>query len=809
MSPERLLQICVATLAVLGTVMFSMGQRYVGLPILALIVSFSSVYLTDIKGWLRLNTTVANIAGVVAVLFAVSDLRHLGEETRLLALANMLVYLQFVLLYRKKTVRIYWLLITLSLLQTAVATALNFDVNFGVILFVYTVFGVTALVLLFFHSEAVRFAVEQTADVHEGNAAVSREGVDRPTAWPLDLNQSELKGRIHDDSADNALDRKLVFFLAKTIVVTIVMTGFIFFAVPRLERAALTGPTVAQQHVAGASEQVELGALGEIIANPEAVMRVEFYDENGNSLHLQNEPLLRGVVFLEYENGAWQQDRRSDQTTFETEQQTVLAGGVRQRITIEPLDVNVLYAVYPVASIHPVLDVQFDERRRQLTRADAVRHTRFTYELLTLGIEHDRIRSVYPSSERVDFSRRNNRLMSMRNNDALEARLAQLAREQLAAAGIPDDDRYAQARALESFLRNPENFTYSLELPRRNPALDPIEQYLFETRQGHCEYSATALALLLRSVGIESRLVVGFKGGEWNRLGRFYQVRQWHAHAWVEAYLPPDQVPSEMKRLYGNWEDGAWLVLDPTPTSARAQQVEAMRGRFVIFRQISDYAAFLWSSYIIGMTATRQQEIIYAPLVDGAASLLRTVLDRNSWEQGWQTTTKFLRFQWQEWRRGELFSWRAGLAFIVVCLVLLSLFLATRFLVRRLIRWVTSRSAAARRHQGRQVAFYRRLEKILARRGVRRTSGQTQREFARTLTLSLADSDATLGVSRLASRVVDSFYRVRFGGHELDPGEQASVEQALTQLESALAVAGKRSNRSSANRGSSQPTKPR
>ena len=70
-----------------------------------------------------------------------------------------------------------------------------------------------------------------------------------------------------------------------------------------------------------------------------------------------------------------------------------------------------------------------------------------------------------------------------------------------------------------------------------DPNLDPVEDFLVNRKEGHCEYFASALALLLRSIDIPARMVNGFKGGDWNELTQTMNVRQKHAHSWVEAYV--------------------------------------------------------------------------------------------------------------------------------------------------------------------------------------------------------------------------------------------------------------------------------
>ena len=102
-----------------------------------------------------------------------------------------------------------------------------------------------------------------------------------------------------------------------------------------------------------------------------------------------------------------------------------------------------------------------------------------------------------------------------------------------AATGIAAD-----ARALESL---PPRFRpvqlHPADGCRSTADLDPVEDFLVNRKKGHCEYFASALALLLRSIDIPSRMVNGFKGGDWNELTETMNVRQKHAHSWVEAYI--------------------------------------------------------------------------------------------------------------------------------------------------------------------------------------------------------------------------------------------------------------------------------
>lgn len=91
------------------------------------------------------------------------------------------------------------------------------------------------------------------------------------------------------------------------------------------------------------------------------------------------------------------------------------------------------------------------------------------------------------------------------------------------------------AMAIERHFR--ENFKYSLT-PLQNGSDDKaLEHFIFTSKYGHCEYFATSMVLMLRSIGIPSRIVSGYSATTYNPVTGFYEVRRVDGHAWVEAYV--------------------------------------------------------------------------------------------------------------------------------------------------------------------------------------------------------------------------------------------------------------------------------
>ena len=101
---------------------------------------------------------------------------------------------------------------------------------------------------------------------------------------------------------------------------------------------------------------------------------------------------------------------------------------------------------------------------------------------------------------------------------------------------------------------------------RRHATVDPVMDFLVNVKQGHCERFASALALMLRSQGIPSRVVVGFRGAD-ERGDGYYVIRQNQAHAWVEMQKPgpaePPDLPAGAIQLRCVVE---WITLEPTPS---------------------------------------------------------------------------------------------------------------------------------------------------------------------------------------------------------------------------------------------------
>ncbi|HVX61169.1 MAG TPA: transglutaminase domain-containing protein, partial [Pirellulales bacterium] len=357
---------------------------------------------------------------------------------------------------------------------------------------------------------------------------------------------------------------------------------------------------------------------------------------------------------------------------------------------------------------------------------------------------------------------------------------------------VPPIDRERRARILEMYLRDVTKFRYSLKPVERDPNLDPIEDFLTRHPTGHCEYFASALTLMLRSVGIPARMVIGFKGGEWNDVGKYYQVRELHAHAWVEAYMSADNLPAPVKNSPLAQKYGAWLILDPTPAGD-----EGDNDFFGLssWKQLLDLSQFLWSNYVLGMDSQRQQEAIYQPLIKRIEDQLKQFADEDYRQSLRDKLNQKLGGQRFGLSQGWL-SWQGLLVAATTLLVGVLSFRGAQRAARPLRRWLARRFDGAERRRYRRIRFYEQFEELLAAHKLLRAPSQTPREFALSVGGQFAESHATQHAALLPRRIVEAFYRVRFGERDLDNSESQAVEQAISELADALkAEASKTSKR--------------
>ncbi|MBI3837266.1 MAG: DUF3488 domain-containing protein [Planctomycetia bacterium] len=775
---EHLLRVMIAVTIVLATMLLGIGDRTATLTIVSLCALAVSAYVTDITGRFRLSQSAANWVALGIVAATAAGASQLERHGQMVAVANLQSYLQYVLLFQPKTPRTYWQLALLSLGQVAIASTLVPGPMFGGMLLLYLFAGTASFLLLLLDSEAARF-VARPARVLSSWAA------SKSTSQRLAAHRAPvLFGRSMPNS--RTLGWGLLQQATLICASSLLVTSALFFLLPRWNiqnRQVASGEALRS---VGFAKKVTLGELGEVVNNADVVMRIQFLrSHSGRPFQLLNEPLLRGTVVTHYENGAWTQTSATSPEPLPDEEKSPF---VRQHIWAEPLDVAELFCVFPMFALQRDSRLRVDANGDELVRQEDYRSQHVEFEIATTGIIEEKQRHFLPCEAPLK-GRAKAALLQMPvahpgQTDPFPG-LREVAARALREANLDPGDHLAAARKLNEYLHGSGHYFYSLEPQSRDTALDPLEDFVTTHRLGHCEYFAGALVMMLRSQGIPARMAIGFKGGEWNPLGMYYQVQQLHAHTWVEVYLDAEHLPREEFASEDTPPEAAWMVLDPTEGVQEKAQAAQQNGLLARAWQYIDYGHVLWTNYVVGLNAKRQRQGIYEPLAQGVGAAIENLVSPRVWQDRFRVVANSPVGTFWEWYRDHWFSWRGGLVAAGFSLVLAALYLAGRWAAGALGRPGFRRT---RYGDGRPVLeMYRRLEAALNQQGLKRQPSQTAYEFALAAGGDLAEKIELRRLAPLPRRIVEAFYRVRFGGRTLDNLEADAVEHALAELEHALA----------------------
>jgi len=506
----------------------------------------------------------------------------------------------------------------------------------------------------------------------------------------------------------------------------------IFFAIPRGSLGLLGrgGPNVA-----GFSSTVNLGDSGRIGENSEVVMRVSV---DRNPMGLPADLKWRGIALNFFDGKVWTSTLRKSDRLFPDFQGRYPIATERRQSEYLLEQTFFVESFSDVVFGAPGMVQLFGFRNRNAAlwrdgnQAVFIRPQQresFRYfvhsDLEVRAQKSNRIEAVsVPEEVKVGFL----------ELPPLDERIAQLAET----VSVGSGGSFGKALRIETFLR--EGFEYTLENPS-GTAADPLVDFLFRSRAGHCEYYATAQAVMLRTIGIPSRVVNGFRRGEHNEWSDYFIVRQSDAHSWVEAYFPGP----------------GWIEFDPTP--AAGQAVGASWYRHV--GQILDTLDVLWTEIV---TFDRVKQI-------GFFQSVRRKIEV-SWGNVSTAIGQMTRFDISQLR--DRVYWLAGQKLMllkVLALVLVS-FLAYRY--RRYLRMFWKRHVLHR--SGKEIAqeYYLELLEILERRGFKKSKFETPREFGVRVKVALE--------SELPLQVTETYYRSRYGGHLVGQKELAAVYLWLREL---------------------------
>ncbi|QDU46926.1 Protein-glutamine gamma-glutamyltransferase [Symmachiella dynata] len=745
---------------------------------LTFVVGLVALIFNDSRREFGLSEWWANGLALGAFLVASWEFMGDSQESKLLAGTHLIIYLLWIVLLWNREMRHFWWICALCLLHVALAAVLTQASWFGMVLVVYVLFMVWNLTLFSLYRAEEEVVSAPTVFASDtGTALLQASGKNAG-------RHSRVQGNVQSDFGRSRVGSRLAFGSLVTSLSGLLVGSAIFVMTPRVwippkKSEQAESPNVSPiRSVTGFTEEVQLGDIGEILESSEPVLSVQVVDNDTNTAldvidfansYDMNEPYLRGSVLVKYSAGKWQTGKRDrDPDRMSHAPRLGSRGWIRQDITLEPMGTKLLFAMRPFCSGNFAIGER-DGNENALFLA----YPSYTISPRTSESGSKQIRyRIYsrpptnPPSPPKDFSsfryietsQKGRELTAVPESQKLKALAQQVAARVNRESLQGDEYTLAVARALESHLRDSGEYTYSLSAAVMDPTIDPVDDFLFNRKSGHCEYYAAALTLMLRSVGIPARLINGFKGGEYDAQEKVLRVEQRHAHSWVEAAIGDH-----------------WLTMDATPAAERQRIVASHKpGYWEVLKRT--FWGF-WRENVVSFSLAKQRREIFEPMLDylqkafsSTAGMRAAAVD--FWNWFYSTVTNP-----QRW-----ISIDGGILVFLLLGVPVLIFHWTSKIWRRLRgRWARRKSA----HAGptRLVEFYQRFQVLTRRMGFVRQPQQTQREYAAAIQQVVDATAEEPEMNNVSNEIADSFYRVRFGDDPLNAEEQRQVDQQLQLME--------------------------
>jgi hypothetical protein len=605
MNPSRLrVQFLIIVMLMLNGLLLVLSRGEPWPLILLVILPIPLWYCVDHKRWYELPSWAANTIGLGIGGYAMYFFWFLATERHLAIVSDMVCYLLLTMLLQSKSPRLYWQITILSVLQSVVASVFSLDLQQGVIFVFYVLIVLMALSSIVYYRDQL-VALQQMDRFNnsiEPAVAQRQQRKNSVILQPTRVEQTPVRFRA-------------VFFAIATLAVCSVSAGMsIYVTIPRLEDS--TNDSTIQLKTTGLSRKIDsLEPSGVLYPSSVEAFRVKIYDPvGGRTIRVNNDLYLRGACLeiLKQEETGWLPWKTTtqpvEQITFPAFQGKVY----RQEIVMVPrADPALIYALPVASAINTVRDTKFHLHTEMLVRESAtgkISNTPFKYELGIYGIEQGIVPDTFPfwnyrteTDAPLNEDNPSRYLELTKFNDEKYPLLKAKAKEIAATVGNPLLKRREVCEKLVSYMASSGNFQYTTDFRGivRQRDLDPVEDFLINYRQGHCELYASALCLMLRSLEIPARVVVGYRTAKFNDVAGHYIVQEKHAHSWVEAYLrPSDCNESMVARQLAGKNGGAWLRLDPTPGAITLDDDSDL------FSQANDalgFAQSLWDEYIMGI----------------------------------------------------------------------------------------------------------------------------------------------------------------------------------------------------------------
>jgi hypothetical protein len=545
----------------------------------------------------------------------------------------------------------------------------------------------------------------------------------------MEMGRASAKATIAaKNSPDVRAYRKMAFSLAWVapgiVVCILVGAAGIFFLLPRTSSGYLNAYASGGDLSTGFADRVELGRIGQIQQSSSVVMHIQIEGDKSGVFDLK----WRGVSLSLFDGRVWSNPHqrylapRLPGNSFSLSPRPVspqgfrgaaLSHSIRYKVLMEPMNTNVFF----LAATPTTLDGNY--RALAMDNGGAVfdldpEHPISTYEAAS------NIAQPSPAQLR---SASGDDAPAVQWNDLrlppLDPRIAPLARAITSQAS----SNYDRAVAIERYLQT--HYGYTLQLSRSVPR-DPLAEFLFQRKAGHCEYFASSMTIMLRTLQIPARMVNGFRSGEFNDISSQYLIRASDAHSWVEAYFPG----------YG------WISFDPTPPAPPEMSTGWRR-----FHLYADALASFWREWVVNYDLSHQQHLAFSSSHSGRELVQRL----RAWARGkYQALLNSAHRAQDNWGRSPARSRGAA--------ILLAVLLGLGWNLTRLWRGIGNLRLGARTRKSPQLAatiWYERMTRLLARQGWHKSPAQTPAEFV----ISIEDAGTRKQVEEFTRR----YESARFG----------------------------------------------
>jgi hypothetical protein len=710
---------------------------------------------------LRLREWMWRTLAIAYVPFVFVDAMVLSRS-RVLALVHMTLFVSAAKLFQTKRDRDWVFLYVIAFFQMLLAAGLTFNAVFVASL---------AAFLFFFMSTLAAFEIRRT----RREVSHLDEEVTTRLKQPARVSKNEPLAR------RRVRARYLLGASFVQLVVVAALTLPFFFLIPRLGSGSMVRGFGDEDSITGFSERVELGQVAKIKSSQRVVMRVQLDRKPQRYLR------WRGIALERYDGHAWSLFNVPNRSILGHQGGTINAerlardprfefshvlgdrssgpGGVlelkpvrerlEQRIVREPLDTPTLFAAQRPVTLRAAQETVRQDAYTGALSAEGLKG-RAAYSVvsdISVPTEQD-LRAESPAAS-PEIIRR----LYLEKPRKLDPRISQLAREITRTAPTP----YDKAKAIETYLKT--RFRYTLNITISGE--DPLTEFLFEVREGHCEYFATAMVIMLWTLEIPARIVNGFQMGEYNDLNNLYTVRDSDAHSWVEAYFPRSQ---------------AWIEFDPTPASGINDYSQG--GLLSQFRRYMDAMEVFWLDYIVTLDSEEQASLM-VELQHRLLSLKDRAFAYYTQAKRWAHELANNMIVQRVWTVGALL--KLGGALLVAMIAALGFYLVLAYRKQRKLAptgygpwWhrlfilPTWRSKRFRKGDHRQsaVLFYEQMLAVAKGGGLVKQPYQTPVEFA-----------ASSAMSEI-QQITALYNRVRFGSARLDESEVRRVSSLLASLKS-------------------------